>query len=313
MRGISKQPLFCSGGGGGGGGSIFFFPGPPRSGGLFRRCRPVASPHRPPSLVHPVAGAGLDRTTHPATGGSASGVALCGARGLNAATAPSMSAARARLPQALLAAVAVFVRTQVGNLSCPRPQPPYPPIPRLGAGGRDRKRRPRRHAGTNRGRGQGRSRRRPRGARRGGGGRASGERGSPPPPPSPAQPHRPGRTAPRAAWRARPARTETPGERRPRLHEARRRRELARPRAREARRRGWGGRGRECCRGAGAAEAELVPGPPVRPPAGEAAGRGRGGGAADGGPRGAPALRPAGARRHRPRRPEERLPPRGPR
>ncbi|KAL6081947.1 hypothetical protein STEG23_002201, partial [Scotinomys teguina] len=72
-----------------------------------------------------------------------------------------MSAARDRLPQALLAA-AVFVRTQVGNLSCPRPLPRYPPdsAPR---GGRDRKRRPRRHAGTNRGRSPGRSRRRPKG------------------------------------------------------------------------------------------------------------------------------------------------------
>lgn len=70
----------------GGGGAYFFFSGPPRSGGLFRRCGPVASPHRPPSVVHPVARAGLARTTHPATGGSASGVASCGAPGLNAAT-----------------------------------------------------------------------------------------------------------------------------------------------------------------------------------------------------------------------------------
>lgn len=41
--------------------------------------------------------------THPATGGSASGVALCGAPGLSAATAPSFSAARDRLAEALLA------------------------------------------------------------------------------------------------------------------------------------------------------------------------------------------------------------------
>lgn len=63
-------------------------------------------------------------------------------------------------------------------------------------------------------------------------------------PASPAQPHRPPRPSSscedcaRAALRARASLTETPGERRPRLHEARR--ELAR-RAREARLGGWGG------------------------------------------------------------------------
>lgn len=152
------------------GGIFFFFFWSPRSGGLFRRCGPVASPHcPPPSVVHPVAG--LDGTTHPATGGSASGVALCGAPGLRAATAPSFSAARDRLPEALLAA-AVFVRTQVGTLSCPRPLPGQPdPAP---LGGWDRKRP---HGGTNRGGGQGAQPAAAEGRPLRGRGRASGERG----------------------------------------------------------------------------------------------------------------------------------------
>lgn len=172
------------------GGGRVFFSGPPRSGGLFRQCGPVASPHRPPSVVHSVAGAGLARTTHPATGGSASGVASCGAPGLNAATgafdfccprpagSPSSTCRRRLCPDT------------GGPPLCPRPRPRHPDSsPR---GGRDRKRRPRRHAGTNRGRGQGRSRRRPRGACRGGG------VGHPvsAAPASPAQPQRPARTAP---------------------------------------------------------------------------------------------------------------------
>lgn len=127
---------------------------------------------------------------HPATGGSASGVASCGAPGLNAATgafdfcrprpagSPSSTCRRRLCPDT------------GGPPLCPRPGPRHPDsAPR---GGRDRKRWPRRHAGTNRGRGQGRSRRRPRGACRGGG------VGHPvsAAPASPAQPQRPARTAP---------------------------------------------------------------------------------------------------------------------
>lgn len=91
-------------------------------------------------------------------------------RGLSAATAPSFSAARDRLPEALLAA-AVFVRTQVGTLS----RPGHPdPAPRGGWDGKRRK-----HGGTDRGGG----------ARRGGG----VEHPVSAAPASPAQPHRPPR------------------------------------------------------------------------------------------------------------------------
>lgn len=163
---------------------FFFFSWSPRSGGLFRLCGPVASPHRPPSVVHAVASAGLGGTTHPATGGSASGVALCGAPGLSAATAPSFSAARDRLAEALLACRRLCPHTG-GHRLLPEALAGTTGPRASGAGGTGSDCTAEPSAAGR----LGRSRRPTRGARRGGG------VGHPvsAAPASPAQPHRPPR------------------------------------------------------------------------------------------------------------------------
>lgn len=183
----------------------YYFSGPPRSGSLFRRCGPVASPHRPPSVVHSVAGAGLARTTHPATGGSASGVALCGAPGLNAATG-AFDFCRPRPAGSPSSTCRHRLCPDTGGATS-LPEAPAA-TPRFRASGRaeqeataaaTRRNQPRPGPGAQSAAAEGRL---PRGR-----GRASGERG----PRLPRAAAAAREDCARAAWRAHPALTETPG------------------------------------------------------------------------------------------------------